>query len=122
MPYDDSHWAMVYEVLTGVVSRFSNDDRLRVGIRGTNTEPHNRVLFDSWFNFRFNYRSTHRRYVGASIGAVDSNAKDWSLAYQLAAGMGFQIADRTVLGVDYRYVATPSFAAHTPGISISYNF
>ena len=122
LPYDDSHWAMVYEVLTGVVSKFSNDDRLRIGIRATNAEPHNRVLFDSWFNFRFNRNSPHRAYVGASIGAVDSHAKDWSLGYQVAAGMGFQIADRTVLGVDYRYVAMPSFTAHTPGISIRYNF
>ena len=66
-------------------------------------------------------RLTARTSVQA-FGAVDSNAKDWSLGYQVAAGMGFQIADRTVLGVDYRYVAMPSFTAHTPGISIRYNF
>ena len=120
--YDDSHWAMVYEVLAGVVSRFANDDRLRIGIRATNAEPVNRVLADGWFNFRLIRSSPHRAYFGGSIGAVDSSAKDWSAGYQLGAGMGFQIADRTVLGVDYRYVAMPSFTAHTPGISIRYDF
>lgn len=120
--YDDSHWAMVYEVLVGVVSRFANDDRLRIGIRATNAEPVSRVLFDGWFNFRPIRSSPHRAYVGAGIGAVDSNARDWSAGYQLGAGVGLRIADRTVLGIDYRYVAMPSFTAHTPGISIRYNF
>ena len=58
--YDDSHWAMVYEVLAGVVSRFANDDRLRVGIRATNAEPVSRVLFDAWFIFRPIRSSPHR--------------------------------------------------------------
>ena len=120
--YDDSHWATVYEVLAGVVSRFANDDRLRIGIRATSAEPVNRVLLDGWFNFRPIRSSPHRAYVGGSIGAVDSSARDWSAGYQLGAGVGFRIADRTVLGIDYRYVAMPSFTAHTPGISLRYNF
>ena len=45
--YEDEHWTMVYEVLAGVVSRIANDDRLRIGIRATNAEPVNRVLFDA---------------------------------------------------------------------------
>ena len=120
--YDDSHWAMVCEILAGVVSRFANDDRLRVGIRATNAETVSRVLFDAWFNFRPIRSSPHRAYVGAGIGAVDSSARDWSAGYQLGAGVGFRIAERTVLGVDYRYVAMPRFTADTPGISLRYNF
>lgn len=122
LAYEETHWAFVYEVQAGLVCRFVNDDRLRIGIRATNAERHKRVFFDSWFNFRFSRRSAHRAYVGGSIGAIDSNAKDWSPGYQLGAGMVFQIADRTALGVDYRYVAMPSFTAHTPGISLRYNF
>ena len=122
LAYEDSHWAMVYEVLAGVVGKLANDGRLRIGIRATNAEPHNRVLLDGWLNFRVHPRRFHRAYVGGSIGGVDSNAKDWSAGYQLGAGMGFRITDRTVLGVDYRYVDMPSFTAHTPGISIRYNF
>ena len=113
---------MIYEVLAGVVSRYANDDRLRIGIRATNAEPVNRVLFDTWFNFRPIRSSPHRAYVGGSIGAVDSSARDWSGGDQLGAGLGFRIADRTVLGIDYRYVAMPSFTAHTPGINLRYNF
>ena len=120
--YADEHWTMVYEVLAGVVSRFATDDRLRIGIRATNAEPVSRVLFDGWFNFRPLRSSPHRVYVGGSIGAVDAIAGDWSTGYQLGAGAGFRIADRTVLGIDYRYVAMPSFTAHTPGISLRYNF
>ena len=88
----------------------------------TNAEPVSRVLFDGWFNFRPIRSSPHRVYVGGSIGAVDAIAGDWSAGYQLGAGAGFRIADRTVLGIDYRYVAMPSFTAHTPGISLRYNF
>lgn len=120
--YEDAHWTMIYEVLMGVVSRFGNDDRLRIGIRATNAEPVNRVLFDGWFNFRPIRSSSHRAYVGGSIGGVDSYARDWSASYQLGAGVGFRIAERTVLGIDYRYVAMPSFTAQTPGISLRYNF
>ena len=122
LAYDESHWAFVYEVQAGLVCKFVNDDGLRIGIRAANAEPHKRVFFDSWFNFRFSRRSPHRAYVGGSIGAVDSNAQDWSLGWQLGAGTVFQIADRTVLGVDYRYVAMPSFTAHTPGIILRYSF
>ena len=122
LAFDDSHWAMVYEVLAGVVSRFANDDRLRIGIRATNAEPVSRVLFDAWFNFRPIRSSLHRAYVGGGIGAVDSSARDWSAGHQLGAGVGFRIAERTVLGIDYRYVAMPSFTARTPGISLRYNF
>ena len=122
LAYEASHSAMVYEVLPGVVGKFASDSRLRIGIRAANADPHNRVLFDGWYNFKFNPGWPHRAYVGGSIGAVDSNARDWSAGYQLGAGMGFQIADRTVLGVDYRYVEMPSFTAHTPGVSIRYNF
>ena len=86
--YEDAHWAMVYEVLAGVVSRFANDDRLRIGIRATNAEPVDMVLFDAWFNFRPIRSSPHRAYVGGSIGAVDSSAIDWSAGYQLGAGVG----------------------------------
>ena len=120
--FGDTHWAMVYEIQAGLVSRFANQDRLRIGIRATSAEPVNRVMVDGWFDFGLLRSSSHRAYVGGSLGAVDSKARDWSAGYQLAAGMGFQIADRTVLGVDYRYVAMPSFTAHTPGINIRYNF
>ena len=72
--------------------------------------------------FRLAPGSPHRAYVGGSIGAIASNTKDWSPGYQLGVGMIFQIADLTVLGVDYRYVAMPSFAAHTPGINLRYKF
>lgn len=120
--HDESHWAFIYEVQAGLVCKFANDDRLRIGIRAANAEPQTRVFFDSWFNFGLSRRSPHRVYVGGSLGAVDSNAKDWSTGYQLGAGMVFEIADRTVLGADYRYVAMPSFTAHTPSISLRYNF
>ena len=122
LAYDETRWAFVYEVQAGLVCKFLNDDRLRIGIRAANAEPHKRVFFDSWFNFRFSRRSPHRAYVGGSIGAIDSNAKDWSPGYQLGAGMVYRVARRTVLGVDYRYVAMPSFTAHTPGINLRYNF
>ena len=122
LAYDETRWAFVYEVQAGLVCKFLNDDRLRIGIRAANAEPHKRVFFDNWFNFRFNRRTPHRAYVGGSMGAVASDAKDWSLGYHLGAGVVFQIADRTLLGVDYRYVAMPSFAAHTPGVSLRYNF
>ena len=120
--YDESRWAFVYEVQAGTLFKFVNDGRLRIGIRAANAEPHKRVFFDGWINFAPNRRSTHRAYAGGSIGAVDSNARDWSLGYQLGAGLAFQIADRTIFGLDYRYVAMPSFTAHTPGISLRYNF
>lgn len=122
LAHDESHWAFVYEVQAGLVRKFVNDDRVRIGIRAANVEPHRRLFFDSWFNFRFSRGSPHRMYVGGSFGAVDSNAKDWSPGYQLGAGMVFKIADLTALRIDYRYVAMPTFTAHTPGISLRYNF
>ena len=122
LAYEETHWAFAYEVQAGLVGKFANDDRLRIGIRAANAEPHKRVFFDSWFNFRFSPGSPHRAYVGGSIGAIDSSAKDWSPGYQLGAGTIFHIGDRTVLGVDYRYVAMPGFTAHTPGINLRYNF
>ena len=120
--YDESGWAFVYEFQAGLVYKFMNDDRLRIGIMAANTEPQTKVLLDSWFNFRFSRRSPHRAYVGGSIGAVDSKVKDESLGYRLSAGMVFRVADRTGFGVDYRYIAMPGFTAHTPGISLRYNF
>ena len=120
--YDESRWAFVYEMQAGLVCKFANDERLRIGIRTATAEPHKRVFFDSWFNFRLSRGSPHRAYVGGSLGAVDSNAEEWLAGYQAGAGMVFEIAQRTVLGVDYRYVAMPSFSAHTPGTSLRYNF
>jgi len=122
LAYDESHWAFVYEIQAGLVCKLVNDDRLRIGVRATNAEPNKKVFFDNWFNFRFSRRTPHRAYVGGSMGAVGSDANAWSLGYQLGAGVVFQIADRTLLGVDYRYVAMPSFTAHTPGVSLRYNF
>lgn len=122
LAYDESQWAFVYELLAGAVYKVLNDDNLRIGVRAASAEPNRRVLFESWFNFGLGGRSVHRAYIGGNLGAVDSNAQPWSLGYQLGAGMVFRIADRAVFGIDYRYVAMPTFTAHTPGISLRYNF
>ncbi|MDE0207144.1 MAG: hypothetical protein OXP66_14100 [Candidatus Tectomicrobia bacterium] len=122
LAYDESQWAFFYELLAGAVCKVLNDDNMRIGVRAASAEPNKRVLFESWFNFGLGGGSAHRAYVGGNIGVVDCNAQPWSLGYQLGAGTVFRIADRTVFGIDYRYVAMPTFAAHTPGISLRYNF
>ena len=123
LAYDESDWAFVFEVHAGLVYRFVNDDRLRIGIMAANVEPQTRVLFDNWFNFRLSRRSPHRGYVGGRIGAFDSKVEDWSLGYQLGGGVIFQVANRTGLEVAYHYFTIPRrVTAHISAVRLRYNF
>ena len=120
--YDESRWVFVCEVQAGTLFRFANDDRLRMGIRAANAEPQWECFSTAGSTSGSIAGPLSGAHIRGSLGAVDSNARDWSLGYQLGAGMAFQITERTMLGLDYRYAAMPSFTAHTPGINPRYNF
>jgi opacity protein-like surface antigen len=100
---DGSDWAFLYELQAGLIYEFMEANGLKIGITVEGVESQLGVLFDSWFDFRVGRGSPHRAYVGGGLGAVEE-VEDWTLAYQLGAGMVFQVAERTGFEVGYRFL------------------
>lgn len=83
---------------------------------------------------RLDFNTLHEPGVGKHFIAYDDRTT-WMTTYQVGAGLHFDLTERTILGLDYRYLVAdkPEFPgrmedaealgiSHTVGLSLRYRF
>lgn len=114
--------------------RSNKFDTVSTGADGASNQAEGKLETTSlnanlWYDF-FSVRDKVRPYLGAGFGASQVSIKDFSqngattaslsdkqsvFSYQLGAGVGFRMGDRTRLSLDYRYLVANESEFDTGG-------